>query len=149
MAIENDILFTLFLKIFTFAFIKTAKPPLTPPIGFPSGPWNGFNKPNLLSKILQEVIVVRYSHFSRVYLLEGYIFQTSLSAPYRGLTTKKSQISQSSRLRLFKRSRIKGHSRSIEVKNLKMRKKEAPDLSYSKFCIDFNKKFHEKKFSNS
>ena len=73
MIIENDIFLddNLFFKIFTSAFIKTAKPPLTPPIGFPSGPWNGFNK---LSKILQEVTVVRNCHFLRVYLLEGYIF---------------------------------------------------------------------------
>ena len=48
---------------------------------------------NSLLKVnyVQRVTVVRYSHFWRVYLLEGYIFQTSLSVPYRGQITKKSQ----------------------------------------------------------
>ena len=44
MLIENDIFLDDNLLFFTFAFIKTAKPPLTPPIGFPSGPWSGFDK---------------------------------------------------------------------------------------------------------
>ena len=39
--------------------------------------------------MIQWVTVVRYSHFFRVYLLEGYILQTSLSVPYRGQITKK------------------------------------------------------------
>ena len=43
----------------------------------------------MFAKSLQGVTVVRYSHFLRVYLSGGYIFQTLLSVPYRGHLTKK------------------------------------------------------------